>query len=347
MDFLKAGLWVVAFGAFLGHAQAQDAPPLGPDSDPEVETSLDVDASGENEVLARINSMRNALHLGSLTREEHLDAAARLHSEDMARNGFLDHVSPRTGNPQRRVHDAGVSPRELAENVAQNSSAIAAHEALVASEPHRNNLVNPNYTHVGLSVVRRDDQVYVTEVFARLDDASAQPTAAPVPAAPPLPAPEVATAPEVVPAPSASIEAAPTASSPTTIRVQGSSQAVGYWVYSGGRWWYYPIPANAQPGQHLQPDPNVQGAPPGYSAQPANPPASSVLVTQPPSSGYVYQGYVYTTPPSYVPPPVVYRPRVYVAPPTVYAPAPPTVYAPAPPFGWSPRRHYNRWYWSN
>src|SRR5690242_10584621 len=92
-----------------------------------VASAQDVDEAGERDMLARINAMRNAAGLGTLERESHLDAAARTHSADMAWNDFLDHVSPRTGDPGARVRAAGLTPNEMAENVAVHRSTLDAY----------------------------------------------------------------------------------------------------------------------------------------------------------------------------------------------------------------------------
>ncbi len=44
----------------------------------------------------------------------------------------------------------------------------------------------------------------------------------------------------------------------------GHRRVAGYWLYHGTRWWYFPVPPGARPGQVLQPDARVQGPPPGY-----------------------------------------------------------------------------------
>ena len=43
-----------------------------------------------------------------------------------------------------------------------------------------------------------------------------------------------------------------------------SNNVAGYWVHQQGRWWYFPVPAGAQPGQLILPDPSMEGPPPGY-----------------------------------------------------------------------------------
>jgi len=47
----------------------------------------------------------------------------------------------------------GVTYRTAGENIAGNQSVQAAHTALMNSSGHRANILNPNYTHVGIGIV--------------------------------------------------------------------------------------------------------------------------------------------------------------------------------------------------
>jgi hypothetical protein len=44
-------------------------------------------------------------------------------------------------------------------------------------------------------------------------------------------------------------------------------RVAGYWVRGSGRWWWYPMPEGAQPGQQLQPDLRVTQPPAGFPVQ--------------------------------------------------------------------------------
>ena len=275
---------------------------------------VSTDAAGESEILGRINAMRNSSGLAPLERDARLDAAARTHSADMAWHSMLAHVSPRTGDPSARVQAAGVQPSALAENVAQGADALDAHRRLVASEAHRTNMMNPRYTHIGISVVAVESGVYVTEVFAQLEAPAEAAAPAAAEEAPVTPPEEVEPwsdeagnpAAEPAPAPGGEVEAAPLPEGAPTVTAPapGERRVAGYWVHANGRWYYYPLPPGAQPGQVLQPAPDVTGPPPPH-----------VYPQQRP--GYR----VYNQPHR--------RYRVYGGPP--------------PPFGWSPRRQYWRW----
>lgn len=243
-----------------------------------------VDGDGEAAMLVRINALRAEAGAPPLQRHEGLDEAARTHSLDMASHEQLVHVSPRTGDPNARARDAGVSALRIAQNIARHATTAGALASIVASAPHRAQLLDPSFTHVGLASVASPEGMYVTQVLANLAPPPAElpppavsevPAPAPQvaevelrPSAPPAPAAPVApAAPQTAPdAPEAT--APPAAEAPAQapmMRVPSTHRRVaGYWIQHGGRWWYFPVPATAQPGQLLQPDLNVQGPPPGY-----------------------------------------------------------------------------------
>lgn len=252
------------------------------------------DAAGLEQMLTRINQMRSAAGVGTLARDARLDAAAQAHSADMAANDMLEHVSPRTGDPTARVAAAGLASVQVAENIALNADVLAAHAALVSSDAHRANLMNPALTHIGIAAARSSRGVYVTQVFAALAGAAAADVAALPPPAVVAPAEVAAAAPAApteqaaapapavaVPAPQVAVPAQP-----------GARRVAGYWVFSQSRWWYYPLPADARPGQVLQAAQLPPGAaPPGYGPQGAagqsrpTPPRAMRRGTQRPSTG--------------------------------------------------------------
>ncbi|MCZ7683924.1 MAG: CAP domain-containing protein [Sandaracinaceae bacterium] len=185
-----------------------------------VAAAQDFDAAGEQQMLARINAMRAAQQLGPLARHDGLDAAARAHSQDMAAQNALTHVSPTTGTPADRVRRAGVSATTIAENVALHRSAEDAHQALLGSDAHRANMMSPDITHVGLAALRTDRGVYVTQVFAAIG-APAPPAVA---AAPAVAAPAAPAAPAVA-APAAAAPTAPAVAAPSAPAIAAPSQA--------------------------------------------------------------------------------------------------------------------------
>lgn len=266
-------------------------------------SAQDFDSAGERSMLARINAMRAAQGLQTgqalppLQRNGSLDAAARAHCADMATQQTLTHVSDSSGTPADRIRSAGVTATTVAENVALHQTTDAAHEALLASDAHRSNMLSPDVTHIGLAALPSEQGIYVTQVFAAIATAPAvvavapsavveapappdvEPPRAPVGPGAPLFGPGAPMAPMAPPEASAHLEVQPGTNGTVIHEVSpDSGAALAYWVYGSGRWWYYPLPMGAQPGQQLQADRNVIGPPPGYPEHPHGAPSAAPAI---------------------------------------------------------------------
>jgi uncharacterized protein YkwD len=105
--------------------------------------------------------------------DDRLAAVARMHSEEMARNGYFSHEGANGSSPARRVSMAGIKWASTGENIA-NCRGVNEAESLFMNEPkfqqnHRWNILNVNYTHVGVGVARaQDGSLYITQEFAQL-----------------------------------------------------------------------------------------------------------------------------------------------------------------------------------
>ena len=86
-------------------------------------------------------------------RDKALAAVALAHSEDMVAHGFVGHVSPTTGTAEDRVRRAHLRYPLFGENIARGVSPEGAHKGLMDSPGHRANMLNPQYTHVGIGTV--------------------------------------------------------------------------------------------------------------------------------------------------------------------------------------------------
>lgn len=123
----------------------------------------------ERDFHALVNVERAKRGVGALDEPSQLVRVARDHSATMARQGRLHH------NPDFGTQITGW--RRLTENVGRGHSVDSLHAALMGSTGHRNNILDERVTQLGVGVVVRDGQVWVTQNF-RL------PTSSPGPAAP-------------------------------------------------------------------------------------------------------------------------------------------------------------------
>jgi uncharacterized protein YkwD len=152
------GVWLMG-----GAAQAADPLPPIP--------IVAGEAAVEQTVIADTNRERVAAGLPPLKPDARLQAAARLHGQDMVQRGYFAHASDKPGheNPSKRIHRAGALDFGAAENIAQISSGHAPQQFVIgwmASPGHRANILNPAYTHIGVGVVRRaDGQAFGVQKF--------------------------------------------------------------------------------------------------------------------------------------------------------------------------------------
>jgi uncharacterized protein YkwD len=129
--------------------------------------SPQVDEDLELTVLNLINQQRVAAGVVPLMAHATIRSAARAHGREMFTWGYLTHVSRDGRSPRDRVLGLGVRVRLIGENLAYAEDARAAHDALMASEPHRRNIFFPDYRLVGVAVVDGGPEgVIVVEDFS-------------------------------------------------------------------------------------------------------------------------------------------------------------------------------------
>lgn len=124
-------------------------------------------APGEREASldAMIAAVRSEEGLPGLRRDPRLDALAATHAEQMRKAGRVAHDLG-DGDLAQRFQAEGYVASVVGENVARAESLALAHRALYASPSHRMNLLNAQYTRVGLATVTDGPRIWVCEVFS-------------------------------------------------------------------------------------------------------------------------------------------------------------------------------------
>ncbi len=112
-----------------------------------------------------VNNERAKAGLQPLAVDAKLSQMARVKSKDMADNNYFSHTSPTYGSPFDMMKKFGISYRTAGENIALNSSVEKAHTALMNSEGHRANILNPKFTHIGIGIVSKGGSLYFTQEF--------------------------------------------------------------------------------------------------------------------------------------------------------------------------------------
>jgi len=119
----------------------------------------------EQKMVDLINAERAKVGLAPLAVDVKLMDVAKLKAEDMVKNNYFSHTSPTYGSPFDMLKQFGVSYKYAGENIAGNSTVEAAHQALMNSQGHRENILSPNYTHVGIGIT--DSPTY-GKIFVQL-----------------------------------------------------------------------------------------------------------------------------------------------------------------------------------
>lgn len=141
--------------------------PLGGDPNhPMVATTDDPFArSAEAELERLVNDYRNSLGIGGLRILPELKEIALGHAIHMGRHepAFFDHLSPEGDLPEGRAEGQLIEFTAIGENIAAGqSAALAVFQAWLASPPHRANLEDPRWTHMGAGHALLPDSPYVT-----------------------------------------------------------------------------------------------------------------------------------------------------------------------------------------
>lgn len=122
-------------------------------------------ANQEGQMLQLVNEERIKNGLKPLTLMPELTNLARLKSQDIIKNNYFSHTSPTYGSFAKMVYDAGIRFYSVGENLAKARDAKHAFTLFMASSGHKANILNPNFTHIGLGVVQDKYGVVVTQLF--------------------------------------------------------------------------------------------------------------------------------------------------------------------------------------
>ncbi|MCU0727559.1 MAG: CAP domain-containing protein [Planctomycetes bacterium] len=137
--------------------------------------SLRVEPEMEARTLSAANGVRRGAGLPDLRPRRDLTEVARRHALDMARRGYLAHITPEGTGPGDRARKAGVVYSAFAENLARVKHSDAPEELAVSgwveSPTHRRNLLDERgtgYIYTGVGVARAPDgTVHIAQVFLK------------------------------------------------------------------------------------------------------------------------------------------------------------------------------------
>jgi uncharacterized protein YkwD len=127
--------------------------------------SLGRDTSATLTLLDSVNEVRADAGLGALGWSDALSAVADSHATEMYRSGYFAHRSPTTGTVFDRLTSSSIEVVNAGENLALAADATEAHNGLVRSPTHLDNIINPDFTTIGIAAVDGPLGLMVVQVF--------------------------------------------------------------------------------------------------------------------------------------------------------------------------------------
>ncbi|MFC0470193.1 CAP domain-containing protein [Halalkalibacter kiskunsagensis] len=148
--------------------QQPEAPAPEPEQQEEPQEQETEQTQGISEVESRVieltNQERRNNGLPDLQADASLSNVARVKSKDMQENNYFSHTSPTYGSPFDMMRDFDISYNSAGENIAQGQrSPEEVVQAWMNSEGHRANIMNGDYTHIGVGYHQNGN--YWTQMF--------------------------------------------------------------------------------------------------------------------------------------------------------------------------------------
>ena len=145
---------------------AISAPTAGADIPPSrYKPSPKFDFQGEDQLLALTNRERRLVGSAPLRIDQNLTSAARAHALAMAQRRELSHQLRGEPALDHRLANDSLHLLRAGENVALDVDVAQAHDGLMHSPHHRENLLRADYNVVGFGIARVGDEIYVVEDF--------------------------------------------------------------------------------------------------------------------------------------------------------------------------------------
>ena len=146
--------------------QKPDSAPSNPSTTPEQKPSTDF-SSYQQQVLDLVNAERAKRGISALTLDSSLSSVATKKSQDMVNKNYFDHTSPTYGSPFDMMKQFGISYRSAGENIAKGQKTPQeVVDAWMNSEGHRKNILNPNFTNLGVGIAKDSNKTtYWTQMF--------------------------------------------------------------------------------------------------------------------------------------------------------------------------------------
>lgn len=118
------------------------------------------------QIMQLVNADRTQSGLPALNLNSTLNLAAYAHAEDMLSHHYFAHTSPSGVDPWYWMSELGYNYSFAGENLAIGySNAQELVNSWMGSTDHRANILSPNFSEVGLAVIKGSDSTLVVQMF--------------------------------------------------------------------------------------------------------------------------------------------------------------------------------------
>jgi uncharacterized YkwD family protein len=117
-------------------------------------------------ILILVNNERANVGIQPLIINSVLNKLAAIKSQDMVERAYFNHHSPTYGSSFDMMKTHGINYICAGENLAIDKYANNAHSAWMSSEAHKKNILNPNFTEIGIGIYAKGNNSYAyTQLF--------------------------------------------------------------------------------------------------------------------------------------------------------------------------------------
>jgi uncharacterized protein YkwD len=134
----------------------------------------------ERRIFQLTNEGRRKNGLPPLDPDDSLALKAREKSDDMLKNNYFSHTSPEGKTIKDRMQEEKPASFRTISRIGENiymgsrfdysvdvkTQARMIVDGWMTSPGHRRNILDPNYTHLGVGVAAKDKDCYATQIFA-------------------------------------------------------------------------------------------------------------------------------------------------------------------------------------
>jgi uncharacterized YkwD family protein len=119
---------------------------------PSSKTNSSTLSAAEQQMVTLVNQARAQNRVPALKVDMTVTNVARIKAQDMIDNNYFSHNSPKYGSPFDMMKAFGIKYIMSGENIAGNPNIANAESSLMNSPGHRKNILNPEYTHIGIGI---------------------------------------------------------------------------------------------------------------------------------------------------------------------------------------------------